>query len=376
MSSIRNIFCLAVISAGSLVAGSCSHKNNDGEVRQTIAVDVAYPVVDSVTLHKTYPGYIESSDMVDVVGRVNGTLLSKDYADGQIVTKGQVLFTIESTQYRDAVSKAEAALKSAKAAYDYAVKQHEALKKAYESDAVSRMEVVQAESNMNEAKANIQTAEAALSQARTDLGYCTVRAPLTGQITSAVFSPGAYIGGGGSPVRLASIYASTQVDVLFSIEDEQYIRMLNDRTSPKVKIDYEHVPVSFGDSLPHSYTANLMYMSPTVDKSTGTVKFKGIIDNPYGELKNGMYAKISLPYGFEKNAIIVNESSIGTDQRGKYMYVVNDSNKVVYTPIVVGEVVNDSMRVVTKGLTPKSRYVTKALLKVRDGMTVKPVVKR
>ena len=152
--------------------------------------------------------------------------------------------------------------------------------------------------------------------------------------------------------------------------------MLNDRTSPKVKIDYEHVPVSFGDSLPHSYTANLMYMSPTVDKSTGTVKFKGIIDNPYGELKNGMYAKISLPYGFEKNAIIVNESSIGTDQRGKYMYVVNDSNKVVYTPIVVGEIVSDSMRVVTKGLTPKSRYVTKALLKVRDGMTVKPVVKR
>lgn len=129
MSSIRNIFCLVVISAGSLVVGSCSHKNNDGEVQQTIAVDVAYPVVDSVTLHKTYPGYIESSDMVDVVGRVNGTLLSKDYADGQIVTKGQVLFTIESTQYRDAVSKAEAALKSAKAAYDYAVKQHEALKK-------------------------------------------------------------------------------------------------------------------------------------------------------------------------------------------------------------------------------------------------------
>lgn len=377
MASARNLPVIGLLMAVAITIGSCSNKEKSDESIATLQViDVAYPTVDSVTLHKTYPGFIEASDVVDVVGRVNGTLLSKNYTDGEMVTKGQVLFTIESTQYRDAVTKAEAALKSAHATYDYAVKQHAALKKAFESDAVSRMEVVQAESNMNEAKASIQTAEAALSQARTDLGYCTVRAPISGQITAAVYSPGTYIGGGGAPVKLASIYAASKVNVVFSVDDEQYIKMLNNKVSPRVKEDYTRVPVTFGDSLPHTYTANLDYMSPSVNKGTGTVTFKGAIENPYGELKNGMYAQINLPYGFEEHAILVNDAAISSDQRGKYMYVVNDSDKVVYTPVEVGESINDSLRVVIKGISPKSRYVTKALLKVRDGMKVKPVVSK
>ena len=69
---------------------------------------------------------------------------------------------------------------------------------------------------------------------------------------------------------------------------------------------------------------------------------------------------------------MVRDASISTDQKGQYVYVVNDSDKVVYTPIVAGDIVNDSMRVVTQGLRPGDRYVTSALLKVRDDMTVKP----
>ena len=93
------------------------------------------------------------------------------------------------------------------------------------------------------------------------------------------------------------------------------------------------------------------------------------IDN---ELKDGMYVTVSLPYGVNPKAVLVKDASIGTDQLGKYVYVVNDSNKVVYTPIKVGEVYQDSLRIVNEGLGPKDRYVTKALLKARDGMSVKP----
>ncbi len=100
---------------------------------------------------------------------------------------------------------------------------------------------------------------------------------------------------------------------------------------------------------------------------------KAELDNSYGELKDGMYANITLPYAIVPDAILVKDASISTDQAGKYVYVVNDSNKVVYTPIKTGELVRDSMRIVTSGLTPQSRYVTQALLKVRDGMEVKPI---
>ena len=76
------------------------------------------------------------------------------------------------------------------------------------------------------------------------------------------------------------------------------------------------------------------------------------------------------------NAILVKDAAISTDQLGKYIYTVNDSNKVVYTPIEIGDLANDSMRIVTSGLSPKQKYITHAIQKVRDGMNVNPVLNK
>ena len=97
------------------------------------------------------------------------------------------------------------------------------------------------------------------------------------------------------------------------------------------------------------------------------------LDNPEGILKSGLYVSITLPYGEQKQAILVNSASIGTDQLGKYLYVVNDSNIVRYRHITIGQLIGDSLRQVTDGLSPQERYVTKALMKVRDGMKIHPV---
>ena len=87
-----------------------------------------------------------------------------------------------------------------------------------------------------------------------------------------------------------------------------------------------------------------------------------------------MYASVKLPTGTNANAVIVKDASIATDQLGKYLYTVNDSNKIVYTPVKTAEMANDSMRVITSGLPAGTLYVTKALLKVRPGMIIKPVI--
>lgn len=95
---------------------------------------------------------------------------------------------------------------------------------------------------------------------------------------------------------------------------------------------------------------------------------------PDSLLKAGAYVSVTIPVGELKDALLVHEASIGTDQRGKYLYVVNDSNRVRYRPIEVGQLVFDTLRVVRQGLQPQERYVTKALLKVRDGMLIEPVL--
>lgn len=85
-----------------------------------------------------------------------------------------------------------------------------------------------------------------------------------------------------------------------------------------------------------------------------------------------MYVTVRLPYKVDPRAMLVRDASLETDQLGRYLYVVNDSDRVVYTPVKAGDMVNDSMRVIESGISPGDRYVTSAMLKMRDGITVKP----
>ncbi len=363
---------LAISVALSISAISCS-KSKVAETEAPETIDVALPTVDSVMLSMTYPGQLYASAKVEVVGRVNGLLKSHNFQDGTVVTKGQLLYTIEDSKYRDAVQQASAALASANSSYEYAKNHYEAVKKALESDAVSKMEVSQAESDFRQAEANIRSARAALETARTNLAYCTVVAPISGVTDATSFDVGNYVSGEGAPVKLTTIYKTDVMTGEFSIDDEKMIDLINENGGV-ASLNLSHIPLSFTDSLPHKYYGDLNYVAPALNSSTGTLLLKCSIPNPYGELKPGMFVKIDLPYKAMKEAILVKDTSISTDQAGKYLYVVNDSNHVVYTPIEVGPVYNDSMRVVFSGLKPTDRYVTKALLKVRNGMEVKPNV--
>lgn len=366
-----NFYILASLGLISIPFTACKKTGKDADADTAPVVNVATPIVDSIVLHKSYPGMLWASISADVVGRVNGELLTKNYASGSLVKKGQVLFTIESTRYREAVAQAEANLATARSQYEYASKNYDALKEALKSDAVSQIEVVQAKSAMEQAAASIKNCEAALGQARLNLSYCTVTAPFTGYISSNIPNPGAYIAGEGSPVKLCTLYDNTTMVAEFNIEDTQYEKMIG-QNGGKDQALYRNIPIEFTQPLPHSYTADLFYESPSINSSTGTLTLKGTIENIDNELKDGMYVTVNLPYGVEPRAVIIRDASIGTDQLGKYVYVVNDSDKVVYTPIKVGEIYRDSLRVVNSGLKPTDRYVTEALLSVRNGMKVSP----
>lgn len=370
---MKNSISLIVLAAVGLGLFTSCHKKSESDGRDAaMTVDVAVPEIDSVVLHKTYPGYLSASQKVQLVARVDGYLTSHPFQGGDFVKKGKVLFTIEDKNYRDAVAKAEAALADARSSYSYASSQYQAMEEALRSDAVSQMEVLQAKNSKEEAAAAIKSAEAALRTARTSLSYCTVTAPFDGHISSTNYDNGAFLAGAGSPVVLATIYDDAKMNANFSIEDSRYLELIKNFKDSVGDIDYSKMPVSFSEVLPHSYTGDLSYMAPRIDTSTGTMVLQASIENPYNELKDGMYATVSLPYAFKPDAILIKDASIGTDQLGKYIYVVNDSNKIIYTPIEVGETVNDTLRIVTKGIKPGEKYVTKALLKVRDGQTVAP----
>ncbi len=353
---------------------SCHHREKTVEDTEPRAIEVAEVTTDSVILHKSYPGYLSSGSTANVVSLVEGRIIYKEYAGGSIVEKGQILFKVDPSLYEDAVQQAEASLASAISQSEYAKSRCEAVKKAFEAEAVSKMEVLSAESNLRQAEANVKDCRAALHTAQTQLGYCTIKAPMAGIIDDSNYGVGDYISGSkASPLLLSTIYDNTKLTAEFEIEDAQYEKMVG-RTMGVNDPIYREIPLQFRVDLLHKYTASLTYEAPAVNRSTGTIKLKGSVINQDFELKDGMYVTIDLPYGADPHAMLIRDASIGSDQLGKYVYVVNDSNKVVYTPIKVGETFQDSLRVVESGLRPGDRYVTKALLSVRNGETVKPVL--
>lgn len=340
-------------------------------------ISVAYPVVKPVILHKTYPGYLSSVNTVDLMARVNGYLQSTPFTAGSLVKKGQLLFVIEPTLYEDAVKRAEAGLKNAQASLDYAENNYVRMKEASRSDAISEIDLIKSATQLISAKSNVKDAEAQLETAKTNLGYCYVRAPFSGHISKSIYSVGSYISGEGQAAKLATIYQDDKMNAYFNIEDNQYLQMLasTDKKGVEERLP-EEVEILFQSPLSRPYMGKLNYLSPNIDLSTGTLSIRAEIENPDNELKDGLYVNIRLPYGKQDSAVLVKDASIGTDQLGKYLYVVNDSNRVSYRHIETGELISDTLRLVKSGLQPKDRYVTKALLKVREGMEIKPVLEK
>lgn len=351
------------------IAG-CKKEDDSDKHKPEEKVKVEFPEVRSVTLTENYPGNLVALKEVDIMARVDGIIKTVHVPSGSKVRQGQLLYSIEDSKYLDAVNQAKAELTIAESNNAYYIKQVSALEKAYQEQAVSEIELLQGQNNLQQSIAQIENCKATLSNAQTMLGYCQIRAPFDGTISLQAFDEGAYINGETNPVKINTIYNDDVLHAYISIPESQYLRMTENLSTQRLNLD--SVLILFSEPLQHQYYSKINYSAPEVNPTTGTVTLRFNLDNTYGELKSGMYINVALPLGVDDKALLVKDASIGTDQAGKYLYLVNDSNRVVYTPIEVGQVYDDTLRIVNKGITDKSRYVVDALLKVRNGMKVIP----
>lgn len=354
---------------------SCGDKKERVTDNESLPIGVAYPEVRDVTLTEEYPGYLSASATVDLVGRVNGLLIKNNVKAGSRVKRGDLIYVIEPEQYRDALSQSESNLKTAEAELAYARSSYERMKEVIKSDAVSEIQLLQSEANVKKCEAAVSSAQAELASARTTLGYCYVKSPIDGLITRSNYSVGNYISGEATPVKLATVYKDDFLYAYFHINNNRWMNERVARMLTKGGTDTlnQTLTIGLGESGEEVWDATLDYLSPNVTLSTGTIEVRAKLMNPDGVLKTGSYVSITLPVEEVKQGVLIPEASIGTDQLGKYIYVVDESDVVHYRPIVQGELVEDTLRLIEKGLKPRERYVTRALMKVRDGMHVNPI---
>ena len=353
-----------------LTITACHKKAEPATNGTALPIEVATPTVRDITLTREYPGYLRADATIPIVGRVNGSIIKRNFTEGSRVKKGDMLYVIEPILYENAVAQAEANLQTAIAQQEYAQSNYERMQAAISSNAVSKIELLQAKSNVESSNAAVESAQAALKTAKTKLGYCYITAPAAGSISLTKQPTGAYIAGEMSPVELCQLYKDDIMYAFFDIPDIQWFRKALATNS----IDQSNITFTLGEGNIIRRNATIDYLSPNVNTGTGTLQIRAELPNSDGMLKSGSYISIIMPYDKIDNALLIRDASIGTDQTGKFIYVVNTQNEVEYRRIEIGSIIDDTMRLVTSGLEPEERYVTKALLKVRNGMPIMPIM--
>lgn len=365
-----------ILIASMLWLTGCKNKQQTGEHAMPVPeILVHTPAIQDVTYTYEYPAYLEAEQTVNLVARVSGFLEQINYTPGRSVKSGDLLFVIEPKPYADQVSAAESQVKSAEAQLAYAKASYEKMKEAMKTKAVSEIDYIQAESSYNSALAGLQNAQSQLNNARINLEYCYIRAPFDGKVSRNMMDKANFVSGGVQPVTLATMYKDRRMYSYFNMAYAEYQNLPPVRQMSQPGDSLYRITLTDASNPGMKWNGKLDYTSPNVDLQTGTVNVRAIVDNPGEELISGMYVKISVPYKRVKNALLIPETSISTNQAGRFVYVVDKDNRIELKPVVVGALEPSGMRQIVSGVDKDSRYVVEALMNVRPGMKVKPVTR-
>lgn len=356
---------------GVLLALSGCKPTNKFEPPPPPKVVVSEPVQKKITRYVESTGNTASVAQVDLVARVSGFLQEIGYKDGAMVKKGQMLFVIEPRPYLVKLQEAQASqaavaaqLKQAEAEY---IRQSQLGAKDFASQSV----VDQALAKRDATRADLQQAQASTEEAAINYTYTQVNAPFDGATTTHLVSVGEYVGGT-TPTKLATVVQMDPIWVNFSLSEQDVLRIRASLAKRGIKIDpVGVVPVEIGlqDEKGYPRTGVIDYVAPNIDPNTGTLAVRGIFKNADISLLPGYFVRVRVPIERDIEALLVPDVSIGADQLGRYVLVVNAQNVVEQRRVEVSDRVGD-MRVIESGLKPGEKVIVTGIQRAVPGQKV------
>ena len=321
-------------------------------------------------LHAT-PSPLKS---IDIRPQVTGFITKVHVDEGDYVRKGQTLFTLDQVQYQAAVDQAQASVNSAKVAVSNAQIQADNQKRLYDKNIISESQYVTSANQLSQAKAALAQAEAALASARKNLSYTVVTSPSDGVVGSIPNREGS-LASPSSAQPLTTVSENKQVYAYFSLNEKELLK-LTDNGAKSVDAAINAMPavkLQLADGTVYPLEGKIATVSGVINNTTGAASVRAIFNNENGMLRSGSTGQIIIPEVSDA-AIVIPQKATQEIQDKKFAYVVNDSNKVVATPITVLGVNDGHNYVVTSGLNPGDVIVIEGVgTKVRDGGMIKPV---
>jgi multidrug efflux system membrane fusion protein len=328
-------------------------------------VDVAAAIGREITDYQSYSGRMEAIDRVEIRPLVSGTIVAVHFKDGALVRKGDPLFTIDPRPYVAEVERTSAQLAAAQARNGYASTDAARAERLLHDNAIAKRDYDLAQNAAREASANVKAAQAALDNARINLGYTAIVAPVAGRVSRAELTVGNIVSTGASAPLLTTLVSTSPIYASFDVDEQTYLRYLSHDSG-------KAVPVSMGLATEDGYSRDGVVDSVDnqLDTTSGTIRVRARFKNDDHVLLPGLYARVKVGGGSPHSAVLIDDAAVGTDQDKKFVMVVDGEGRVQYRGVALGPL-HDDLRIVTKGLKPGERIVVSGLQRVRPNDTVK-----
>ncbi len=365
-----------IVGAAGVLLVACGNKNAAQGMGAGGPAEVGIVVVQSepVTLTTELSGRTSAFLVSEVRPQVNGIVKARLFEEGSVVSAGQSLYQIDSATYQAAYNSAAAGLAQANASLTSAKLLAGRYTELVKINAVSQQANDDAQAALQQAEANVAAQKAAVDNARINLGYTKVLAPISGRIGKSSVTSGALVTAS-QATPLATIQATDKIYVdinqttaeLLSLQKAMADGSLGASSSADVELILE-------DGSVYPQKGRLEFSDVTVDPETGSVNLRAIFNNPNGTLLPGMYVRAHLTKGVVGQGILVPQAAVQRDPKGNAsVMVVGKDNKVEPRPVQIAQMMGDKW-VVTSGLQSNDRVIVDGLMKVQGDAPVKPVV--
>ena len=332
-------------------------------------VTVAPAIAREVQDFDEFTARLEAPDTVEIRARVAGTLDKVHFREGQVVKKGEPLFTIDPRPFQAEVARAEAQLAAARTAAELSKSDLGRAEKLVSIQGVSQQEIDQLKAAVRNNDANIRAAEAAVTQARLNLEFTQVRAPVTGRSSRANVTPGNLVNVG-EPV-LTTVVSSDKVNAYFDASEATFLKYAAAARAGGAKREQAskvHLGLANEQGYPHE--GRMDFVDNRLNPATATIRGRAVFDNKDGAFTPGLFARVKLEGTGSYTATLIPERAIGTDQANKVVMVVGANNIVAPRPVVVGAQF-DGYRAV-QGIKPGELVIIDGLQHAMPGAPVTP----
>lgn len=334
------------------------------------SVTVATPLQREVTEWDDYVGRFAPSQTVEVRPRVSGAVTALHFRDGDIVRKGQLLFTIDPRPFTAALAEARANAASARSTLALARSDLARALRLVADEAVSAGEVDALRARVQAAEAGLAAADARVRQRALDVEFTQVRAPITGRVSDRRVDIGNLVasGEGAGATLLTTINALDPIYFTFDSSEGLYLKALRNHRAGGASVPVE---VKLQDEASYSRKGRLDFTDNGLDPRSGTIRGRAVLDNHDLFLTPGMFGNMRLATGATVKALLIPDEAVQTDQARKSVLTVGADGNVVAKPVTLGPVVN-GLRIIRDGLTPQDRVVISGIQSAMPGSKVAP----